>query len=76
MLNVTTTTNNNNNKENSLILPQFDYADVVYDSCTETDKDRLQILQTKAAQILTGSKPSTHRMICTQHSNGCLYKTK
>ena len=46
---------------NSLILPQFDYADVVYDSCTETDKDRLQRLQTKAAQILTGSKPRTHR---------------
>ena len=46
---------------NTIVLPHFDYGDVIYDSCTATDKHRLQNLQNRAARILTGSGPRTHR---------------
>ncbi len=45
----------------AIVLPHFDYADSVYDSCTELDKTRLQCLQSRAARILTGSNIPTHR---------------
>ncbi len=45
----------------AIVLPHFDYADSVYDSCTEIDKTQLQSLQSRAARILTGSNIRTHR---------------
>ncbi len=45
----------------AIVLPHFDYADSVYDSCTEKDKTRLHSLQSRAARILTGSNIRTHR---------------
>ena len=43
------------------MLPHFDYADIIYDSTSKTSKDRLQKLQTRAARIITGSGPGTHK---------------
>ncbi len=34
---------------NAIVLPHFDYADIVYDADSETNKSRLQRLQTQAA---------------------------
>ncbi len=46
---------------NAIILPHFDYADIVYDTATGFSKDRLQKLQTRAARLITGSGPRTSR---------------
>ncbi len=45
----------------AIVLPHFDYAESVYDSCTELDKIRLQSLQSRVPRILTGSNIRTHR---------------
>ncbi len=34
---------------NAIVLPHFDYADIVYDAASETNKSRLQRLQTRTA---------------------------
>ncbi len=46
----------------SIVQPHFDYGDMVYDSASETNKTRLQKLQTRAARIITGSDPCTSRV--------------
>ncbi len=42
---------------NAIVLPHFNYADVVYDAASETNKSRLQRLQTRAAQLISGTGP-------------------
>ena len=44
------------NLYNSLVVPHFDYADVVWGGCTKTDSQRLQIAQNFAAKSITGNK--------------------
>ncbi len=39
----------------------MDYGDVVYDSSSQTSKNRLQKLQTRAVRLITGSGPHTSR---------------
>ena len=46
---------------NAIVQPHFDYADLVYDSTSETNKARLQKLQTRAARLITGSKARASR---------------
>ncbi len=53
----------------AIVLPHFDYADNVYDSCTELDKTQLQSLQSRAARILTGSNIQTHRADMFKYHN-------
>ena len=48
---------------NAIVLPHFDYVDIIYDSTTKTNKERLQKLQTRAARIISGSGPRTHRAV-------------
>ncbi len=38
---------------NAIVLPHFDYADTVYDAASETNKSRLQRLQTWAAGLIS-----------------------
>ncbi len=42
---------------NAIVLPHFDYADVVNDAAYETNKSRLQRLQTRAARLISGTGP-------------------
>ena len=44
----------------SLILPYFDYCDIVWDSCSCRLKQKLQILQNRALRIVTKSHRRTH----------------
>ncbi len=37
---------------NTIVQPHFDYSDIVYDSASKTNKDRLQKLQTRACRPL------------------------
>ncbi len=42
---------------NATVLPHFDYADIVYDAASETNKSRLHRLQTQAARPISGTGP-------------------
>ncbi len=42
---------------NAIVLPHFKYAGVVYDAASETNKSKLQRLQTRAAQQISGTSP-------------------
>ncbi len=46
---------------NAIVLPHFDYADVVYDAASETNKSRLERLQTRAARLISGTGPRDSR---------------
>ncbi len=46
---------------NAIVLPDFDYAYVVYNAASETNKSRLQRLQTRAAQLSSGMVPRDTR---------------
>ncbi len=46
---------------NAIVLPHFDYADVVYDSASETSKSKLQKRQSRAAKLISGSGPRANR---------------
>ncbi len=46
---------------NAIVLPHFDYADIILDSASVTSKCKLHNLQTRAARLITGSGPRTSR---------------
>ena len=46
---------------NAVVQPHFDYADIVYDSTSSTNKDRLKRLQTRAARLISGTGPRDSR---------------
>ena len=39
----------------SMILPLFDYCDIIYDSCTMYESEQLDKLQRKASLLCTGA---------------------
>ncbi len=42
---------------NAIVLPHFDYADIILHSASAASKCKLQSLQTRAAILITGSGP-------------------
>ena len=52
----------------SLILPYFDYGDVVYDSAFMKYTDRLQKLQNRAGRIILKIKPESHKSVSEMHN--------
>ncbi len=46
---------------NAIVQLYLDYGDAAYDSASQTSKNRLQKLQTRAARLITGSGPRTSR---------------
>jgi hypothetical protein len=50
----------------SYVRPVLEYGDVIYDSCSAADSDRLEVVQLEAARTATGAKR------CTSHN--ALYK--
>ncbi len=46
---------------NAIVLPHFDYDDIVLDSASAASKFKLQSLQTRAARLITGSGTRTSR---------------
>ncbi len=51
---------------NAIVLPHFDYADIVLDSASAASKFKLQSLQTRAARLITGSGPQLVEIPCTR----------
>ena len=45
----------------SLVRSCLDYADIIWDGCTETDSDLLEKLQIDAARLVTGAIKGTSR---------------
>ena len=45
----------------SLIRPIMEYADVLWDGCTENDSDLLEFVQYEAAKVVTGAMRGTSR---------------
>ena len=41
---------------NSIVAPHFDYCDIVWNTCGETDKEKLQRLQNRCAKIINGAR--------------------
>ncbi len=46
---------------NAIVLPQFNYADIILESASAASKFKLQSLQTRAARLITGSDPRISR---------------
>ncbi len=46
---------------NVIVLPHFEYADIVLDSASAASKFKLQSLQTRAARLITGYGRRTSR---------------
>ncbi len=56
---------------NAIVLPHFNYADIILDSASATSKFKLK---TRAARLITGSVPDQVEITCTRvwagyHSN-------
>ncbi len=45
----------------AIVQTHLDYGDAVYDSTSQTSKNRLQKLQTRSARLIMGSGPHTRR---------------
>ena len=52
----------------SLILPYFDYGDIVYGSTFKKHTDRLQKLQNRAGRIILRIKPMSHFSVAEMHN--------
>ncbi len=46
---------------NAIVQPHLDYKNAVYDSTSQTSKNRLEKLQTRAARLITDTGPHTSR---------------
>ena len=47
---------------NSIVLPHFDYCDIIYGQCSNVNLEKIQKLQNRAARILSGSGPRENRI--------------
>ncbi len=47
---------------NAIVQPHFDYSDIVNDSTSKANKDRLQKLKTRTCRLITRSGPCTNRI--------------
>ncbi len=54
---------------NSIVLPYFDYGDVVYGNCSATTLKRLQVIQNRGTRMLLDCDYRTV-LICSQNLNG------
>ena len=52
---------------NLFVLPILDYGDIVYNNCSEADKDTLEDVQIAAARVVTGAKCRTsHQLLYSE----------
>ena len=51
----------------SFILPHFDYADIIWDNCTNTLADELESLHLDAIRTITGAvRGTSHQQLLTE----------
>ena len=60
----------------SFILPLFDYADIIWDNCTNTQSNMLENLHLEAIRIITGSVRGTSHQKLYNESGFCTLKER
>ena len=60
----------------SFILPQFDYADIVWDSCSGTLSNMLENLHLEAIRIILGTVRGTSHEKLYKESGFCTLKER
>ena len=60
----------------SFILPQFDYADIVWDNCTDTQSKMLENLHLEAIRIIIGGIRGTSHQKLYEESGFCTLKER
>ena len=58
------------------ILPLFDYADIIWDNCTNTQSNMLENLHLEAIRIITGSVRGTSHQKLYNESGFCTLKER
>lgn len=49
------------------VFPILDYGDILYDHCSEADKDKLEAVQIAASRVITGAKRGTsHQLLYSE----------
>ena len=57
------------NMYNSIIVPNFDYGDVIFGGCSKKDSKRLQLVQNFAVKSITGNRKHDSATNCFKHLN-------
>mgnify|MGYP006286749693 CR=1 FL=1 len=60
----------------SFILPHFDYADVIWDNCTEEQANSLENLHLEALRIIVGAIRGTSHQKLYEESGFCPLKER
>jgi len=64
------------NMYKSFVLPHFDYADVIWDNCTEGNCNRLEKLHLEAIRIILGTVKGTSHELLYSESGFCPLKER
>ena len=60
----------------SFILPHFDYADIIWDNCTETQSNLLENMHLEAIRIIIGAVKGTNHQKMYEESGFCSLKER
>lgn len=60
----------------SFIMPHFDYADIIWDNCTETQSNMLENLHLEAIRIIIGGVRGTSHQKLYEESGFCTLKER
>ena len=60
----------------SFIRPLLEYGDVVFDNCSQNDKNTLENIQYNALRLITGCKKGTSRHLLLEETGLCTLQTR
>ena len=60
----------------SFIHPLLEYGDVVFDNCSQNDKNTLENIQYNALRLITGCKKGTSRQLLLEETGLCTLQTR
>ena len=60
----------------SFIRPLLEYGDVVFDNCSQNDKNTLENIQYNALRLITGCKKGTSRQLLLEETGLCTLQTR
>ena len=60
----------------SFIRPLLEYGDVIFDNCSQNDKNTLENIQYNALRLITGCKKGTSRQLLLEEARLCTLQTR
>ena len=60
----------------SFIHPLLEYGDVIFDNCSQSDKNTLENIQYNALRLITGCKKGTSRQLLLEEAGLCTLQTR